>query len=159
MPSNNTDFFPQVYEGLKPSDKFEKTLDYRYNSPCLYIPNTPHNPTRDMIPSRPPSGITRSVTSSSLVCGSSGGPLGTISGGSASSSQKASSTKGAASGTVWRTCLRSCAPARESAPCLCRSSRAHPTRYAASRPCTFYFYFFFLCRLFSWKTPQTTYFR
>lgn len=59
------------------------------------------------------------------------GLLDMTSGGSASSSRRASLTREVDFGTACRTCRRSCAPARLNATCRCPSSAGRPTRYPA----------------------------
>ena len=107
----------QVYEGLKPSDKFEKTLDYR----CIFRLASLAR-VSDM------SRMNMTLKSTLFRLGLSDGRLGMTSGGSVSSSQRESLIREVDFGTAWQTCLRNFAPARLSVPCLCRSSAARPTR-------------------------------
>lgn len=114
--------FLQVFEGLKPSDKFEKTLDYR----CTFFARARGS----FYLSREFDCYSRSI-SSKCTTSPSGFPDGLLamtSGGNVSLSQRASLTREVAFGTAWQTCLRSFAPARPNVTCPCLSSAARPTR-------------------------------
>lgn len=103
----------QVFEGLKPSDKFEKTLDYRWDIFTSHL--------------RLVKLIILAIIGSSILS-SADGLLDMTSGGSASSSQRASLTREVDFGTACQTCRRSCAPAPLNATCRCPSSAGRPTR-------------------------------
>lgn len=93
---------PQVYEGLKPSDKYEKPLDYRYGMRVRDLLRADMYTYTSFITLCSPyswlvSGLVkRPKTWPSMMTGPSlltGGPCAMISGGSVNSLQKASLTK------------------------------------------------------------------